>query len=238
MSDVVLVTGGTSGIGLALAEAFIENGDVVAVSGRSESALDRFSGMHPNALAIRADVTDHHARTRMLDAVQGRFGRLDILVNNAGSFVERDYTAVGASADLNDELDVNFSAPIQVVGEALERWPSLNGIVFVTAGYALSTSTRAPTYGAAKAGVHAFADGLRQQLATSGTHVLEVLPPRVDTPMNAGVVGTKLPPSEIAAVTLDALAKRKPMAFAGSTRFLPALLRIAPHTVRRIVAKS
>ena len=81
MGKTVLITGGTSGIGLAMAEAFLRQGARVAVCGRSPEALERFSRAHPEALAIRADVTDEANRVALLDEVAARFGQLDILVN-------------------------------------------------------------------------------------------------------------------------------------------------------------
>ncbi len=237
MGQVVLITGGTSGIGRSLAEAFLEEGASVVVCGRSRSALDRFSEAHPAALAVQADVTVPEARAAMLDAVTERFGRLDVLINNAGTFVERDFAADDATVALDQEIDLNLTAPIHLTGEVLGRWPAPAAIVFVTSGFALVSPTRAPTYGAVKAGLHGFADGLRRQLAPRGTHVLEVLPPTTDTPMNAGATGPKLPPAEVAAVTLKALRQRRPMALPGQTRLLPALLRIAPHTLGGMVAK-
>jgi len=89
-----------------------------------------------------------------------------------------------------------------------------------------------------KAGLHGLADALRGQLASKGTHVLELLPPLVDTPMNAKVEGKKMPPAEVAAVTLDALDQRRPMALPGATRPLPLLLRIAPGAVQRMVSAT
>jgi uncharacterized oxidoreductase len=135
------------------------------VCGRSRAALDGFSLAHPGALAVRADVTVPSDRAAMLDAVAERFGRLDILVNNAGTFVERDFTAEGATAGLDEEVALNLTAPIHLTGESLERWPSMDTIVSVTSGFALVSPTRAPTYGAVKAGLHGFAEGLRRQLA-------------------------------------------------------------------------
>lgn len=234
----VLITGGTSGIGLALAEAFLDRDAAVAVCGRSDEALGRFTRAHPKALAIRADVADADGRTAMLDAVDERYGRLDVLVNNAGTFVERDF-AGGAEAthDLDQEVAVNLTAPIHLTGQALARWPEMGAIVFVTSGFALVSPTRAPTYGAVKAGLHGFAEGLRRQLAPRGTHVLELLPPMTDTPMNADSPRKKLPPAEVASVTIAALARRRPMALPGQTRLLPVLLRVAPGPVARLVAE-
>jgi uncharacterized oxidoreductase len=237
--QVVLITGGTSGIGLALAVAFSSQGVAVAVCGRSESALGSFSRAHPDALAIQADVTIDEARIAMLEAVADRFGRLDVLINNAGTFVERDFASdADATQDLQQEVALNLTAPIQLTGEVLNRWPAITAIVFVTSGFALVSPTRAPTYGAVKAGLHGFAEGLRRQLAPKGTHILELLPTLTDTPMNANVTGKKMSPAEVAAVTLKALAHRRPMALPGATKLLPPMLRIAPNTIKRMVAET
>ena len=238
MGQVVLITGGTSGIGLSLAESFLAEGASVVVCGRSQTALDRFSRAHPEALAMQADVTVPEARAAMLAAIDDRFGRLDVLINNAGTFVVRDFAGDDeATVALDQEIDLNLTAPIHLTGEVLRRWPPLAAIVFVTSGFALVSPTRAPTYGAVKAGLHGFADGLRRQLAPQGTHVLEVLPPTTDTPMNADSTGPKLPPAEVAAVTLKALRQRRPMALPGRTRLMPTMLRIAPRALGRMVAR-
>jgi uncharacterized oxidoreductase len=239
VSQTVLITGGTSGIGLSLAESFVELGASVVVCGRSRAALDRFARAHPQALAVRADVTNADDRAALLQAVADRFGRLDVLVNNAGTFEERDYAAgKNPNATLDAEVALNLTAPIHLTGEVLERWPSPDAIVFITSGFALVSPTRAPTHGAVKAGLHGFADGLRRQLAPQGhTHVLEVLPPSTDTPMNAEATGKKLTPEQVAAVTMKALRRGRNMAFPGQTKVMPAMLRIAPGTLRRVVAE-
>lgn len=237
MTQFVLITGGTMGIGLGLAKAFMAQGDSVAVCGRSEDALRDFSRAHPDALAIRADVTSAMDRTAMLDAVGQRFGRLDVLVNNAGRFVERDFTAnTDPTAGLEAEVALNLTAPIQLTGEVLSRWPGIAALVFVSSGFALVSPTRAPTYGAVKAGLHGFAEGLRRQLATKGTHVLELLPTTTDTPGTAHETRKKMSTDEVAAITLDALARRRSMALPGPMRLLPTLLRIAPKAASRRVA--
>jgi uncharacterized oxidoreductase len=239
MKQVVLITGGTSGIGLGLATAFMSQGAAVAVCGRSAAAIERFSRAHPGALAIQADVTIGTARTAMLDAVANRFGRLDVLINNAGTLVERNFAAgADATQGLEQEIAVNLTAPIQLTGEVLNRWPAMTAIVFVTSGYALVSPTRAPTYGAVKAGLHGFAEGLRRQLSPNGTHVLELLPPLVDTPSTAHVTKKKISTAEVAAVTLKALALRRQTALPGQTKLLPMMLRIAPNTIKRMVAET
>ncbi|WP_309104107.1 SDR family NAD(P)-dependent oxidoreductase [Microbacterium sp.] len=239
MQRVVLITGGTSGIGLALAEAFLSEGSAVAVCGRSQTALDRFALTHPDALAIRADVTRAEHRAAMLQAVADRFGRLDVLVNNAGTFVARDFTA-GEDSEiqtLEEEVALNLTAPLLLTGETLRRWRGLDAIVFVTSGLAFVSPARAPSYGAVKAGLHGFAEGLRRQLAPHGTHVLELAPPTTATPMTAGQSGKMLTPAEVAAVTLKALRNRKRVALPGTAKWLPTLLRIAPNAVGNAVSR-
>jgi len=237
MKQVVLITGGTSGIGLALAEAALARGDAVAVCGRSTPALERFADRHPETLAVRCDVTIGADRAALLEAVTGRFGRLDILINNAGTFVERDFVMdPEATRDLEAEVALNLTAPIQLTHEALSQSPDLRAIVFVTSGFALVSPARAPTYGAVKAGLHGFAEGLRRQLAPRGIHVLELLPPATDTPMNASFTGKKMSPAAVAAETLDGLARGRSMVLPGPAKPLPLLLRIAPAAVKRMVA--
>lgn len=237
MNQVVLITGGTQGIGLGLAKAFMARGADVAVCGRSDGPLEAFSREFPKALAIKADVTIAAERTAMLDAVADRFGQMHVLVNNAGRFYERDFLAPHAVDGLEDEVALNLTSPIQLTAEVLARWPTLQSIIFVSSGFALVSPARAPTYGAVKAGLHGFAEGLRRQLTGNGTHVLELLPTTTDTPGTVTETRKKMTTAEVAEITLKALANKKNMALPGPMKLLPTLLRLAPEATRRMVAE-
>ena len=235
----VLVTGGTSGIGLALADSFREAGAKVAVCARSTETLQEFAATRRDALAIRGDVTVDADRETMLDRVMSEFGGLDILVNNAGRLIERDFIAAPpATEGIAAEFALNLLAPIALTSAFLRLCAKPDAIVFVSSGYALASPRRAPTYGAAKAGLHGFADGLRRQFEGSSTQVLEVVPPVVDTPATAHRAVRKVSPGDVADATLAALRRRKHRAYVGAAQFLPVLLRLAPSFSARLVGSS
>ncbi len=238
-AKAVLVTGGTSAIGLALARALVRARARVAVCARSREGLDAFAAEQPGAVALQADVTDSASQARLLADVEARFGGLDVLVSNAGVLVEHDFMrdAIDPAA-IAREIDVNLTAPMQLAAAALERFPRLAALVFVSSGYALVAPRAAPTYGAAKAGLHAFAKALRRQAGSRGVHVLEVLPPVVDTPATAHRAVKKVSPETVAEATLRALAARRDEALIGDVRLLPALLRLAPRWVEAAVARG
>lgn len=236
---IVAITGGTSGIGRALVDRCVAEGAQVATCARSAAAVDALAQAHPDVLGVVADVTDPDQRARFLDAVEQRFGRLDILISNAGALIERDFAGETlADAALADELSLNLVAPVQLTAAALARFSSLKAIVLVSSGYALVAPRRSPTYGAAKAGLHAFADALRRQLGPRGVHVLEVLPPTVDTPATARSTARKVSPETVASATVAALARRQPAVRIGAVRALPLLLRLAPKFIADRVAAT
>ena len=201
--------------------------------------LEAFETAHPGALAITGDVRDPAAQLVMLDRVAARLGRLDIFVSNAGRLVEQDFTqGLAAPDEIAAELELNLVAPMQLTALALARSPELEALVFVSSGYALVSPRRAPTYGAAEGR----AARLRRWPASPAR--------RTRHPCAGGdPAGRRYAshgpshrqegfPGGVATATLDALAARKALALIGATRFLPTLLRLAPRTVRRLVAET
>jgi len=179
----VLVTGGTSGIGLELARRFLAKGNVVIVTGRNEDKLAAAERELPGVHAIRCDVGDPADIARLHERVMREFPTLDIIVNNAGIMRNIKLREERSLDDIAREVDIDLSGPIRMVQQFL---PHLLGrpeatIVNVTSGLAFVPFPAAPIYSAAKAGFHAYTRALRVQLANSDVRVIELAPPGTDT---------------------------------------------------------
>jgi len=185
--NVVLVTGGTSGIGLAMAEAFLNSGSEVIICGRREARLRELQHKHPQLHARRCDVADAADRFALADWIGANFKSLNVLINNAGIQRDIDFTH-GVDDYLRgpSEIAINLEAPIVLSGLLI---PQLIGkrepaIINVSSGLGFVPAARMPVYSATKAGMHAFSMALRHQLAKVGIKVFEIVPPAVDTELN------------------------------------------------------
>jgi uncharacterized oxidoreductase len=237
---IVLVTGGTSGIGYALAQQFCAAGARVVVCGRSQERLEATRKSLPNIIGLQCDVTDIEQVCRMVSEIDTRFGRLDILVSNAGSLSARDFTGAVDLAEIEIEVRLNLTAPINLTALAMPllRKADRAAIVMVTSGYAVAPSTHAPVYSASKAGLRAFTKALRRQVKPLGMTVTEVIPPVVDTPAVAHRAVKKVSPQQVAVATLRAVSSGRPEVFIGATRLLPMMMRLMPGLTENMVAKS
>ncbi len=186
-ANTVLITGGSSGIGLALAEAFVQRGSEVIICGRSEERLEAAQRRHPALHTKVSDLSDVAGCQELALWVADRFERVNVLVNNAGIQRDIDFTR-GANDFLagENEVRVNLEAPILLAGLMV---PLIAGkrpaaIINITSGLGFVPSARMPVYSATKAGLHAFSMALRRQLAPIGIQVFEVVPPAVNTGLN------------------------------------------------------
>lgn len=241
----VLVTGGATGIGLALARALAERGNRVAVCGRRPEALAAAAGAVPSLAAIRCDLGDPAGLPRLLDEARERLGGLSMLVNNAGIQLHCDFAREPAGRILEQvdaEIAVNLAALAKVTALALPllREAPEAAIVNVSSGLGLVPKRSAPMYCATKAGVHLFTKALRWQLEDAGTgiRVFEVLPPLVDTAMTTGRGSGKLRPDEVARAALRGLAADRWEIPVGKVWVLGLLNRLAPRLAERLLRNA
>lgn len=184
----VLITGGSSGIGLALAKAFLAKGAKVAISGRRPGvvaqAVKEIGQAGSSVWGVVADVATPDGRAATLKQALDALSGLDILVNNAGS-VRAGRIENTPEVELQSMIDVDLVAPIMLTRAAL---PALRAsgdavVVNVASGIALIGVPFYATYAATKAGLARFGEALRRELKGEGIHVLTAYPGGTDTPM-------------------------------------------------------
>lgn len=185
----VLITGGSSGIGLALAKKFLENDNTVIVTGRDATKLENIKSSHPQIHTFQSDVTDDADVRLLTDDIQEKFGGIDILINNAGIM-----NLVDTGNELNDlskqmqEIEINYNSPIRVLHYFLPQLKKSKNAVLVnvSSGLAYVPFAQAPVYSGTKSALHFWTLGIRPQLRQHNIKVVELLPPVVDTPLAHG----------------------------------------------------
>jgi len=185
--NTILITGGATGIGLALAEAFIREGNQVIICGRREKTLQEAKSNLPSLHVRVCDVSKESERESLFQWVTTNFPSFNLLINNAGIQKEVDFRkgAVDLSGD-EDEIDINLKAPIHLsqmfIPRLLQQRES--AIVNITSGLAFTPLAVVPIYCATKAGLHSFSQSLRHQLRNTSIKVFEIAPPIVDTELD------------------------------------------------------
>jgi uncharacterized oxidoreductase len=180
----ILITGGSSGIGLELAKELRRRGNTLVITGRDQARLDAALRAVPGLQAIRSDVSRIEDIDALHQEVRQRFPRLDMLVNNAGvtrkTNLNRD---PGSLEDFTTEIDVNLTGPIRLIQRflpLLKQQPAA-AVVNVTSGLAFVPLPISPIYCATKAAMHSFSLSLRTQLARTHVKVFEIAPPATQT---------------------------------------------------------
>lgn len=185
--NTVLITGGSSGIGYAMAEAFLDAGSAVVICARDERRLADAKQNHPSLHTRICDVADSEARQSLAAFMVERFPQLNVLINNAG--VQRDIDLTHGVEEFlagDNEIRVNLEAPI-ILSAMLIPLLARNtqpALINVSSGLGFVPMANMPVYCASKAGMHAFSMAIRMQLAKLGMKVFEVVPPMVDTGLN------------------------------------------------------
>jgi len=185
--NTILVTGGGTGIGRALAQAWHAAGNVVIVTGRTRESLEETVAGREGLHAMPLDVTDPAAIAAFAKEVVARFPALNVLVNNAG--IMRYEAAAGARnlADAEATVTTNVLGPIRMTDALVDHLAAQADavIVNVTSGLAFVPLAKAPTYSASKAAMHSYTQSLREQLA-GRIEVIELAPPGVQTDLTPG----------------------------------------------------
>ena len=182
IGNTILITGGTSGIGRALAEALQKKGNQVIIAGRRKHLLDEVTGANPGMKAVELDVEDMANLPAVLGQLTHDHPELNSVILNAGIMRPEDVKK-GDTRDAEAIISTNLLAPIRMVAALMPhllKQPAAS-IVTVSSGLAFVPLALTPTYCATKAAIHSYTMSLRYQLKDTHIRVREIIPPWVAT---------------------------------------------------------
>lgn len=235
----ILITGATSGIGLAMVEHFLKlDNEIIAVA-RNKKKLKELEQIDSRITSIVCDISNHNELDNLLLTIQDNHQDLNILINNAG--IQYNYLFTEESellAKIEYEININFTAPLRLVALLL---PTLqrnenSAIVNVSSGLGLVPKKQAPVYCGTKAGIHVFSKSLRYQL--NNTKVFEIIPPLVDTQMTYGRGKNKMAPDKLVNEFIKGFENDKYEMKIGKVKLLRVIQRLSPKLADRIINKG
>ncbi|MGG6310542.1 SDR family oxidoreductase [Paenibacillus macerans] len=209
-SNAILITGGATGIGLALAERFIHAGNKVIICGRRADKLEEAKAKNPQLHIYQSDISKEADRIELYNQITQDHPDVNILFNNAGIMRYLDLAAVESWKDSEVEIATNLEAPIHLALLFTQHFARKENtaILNVTSGLAHVPLAATPLYCATKAAIHSFTLSLRKQLAKHDIQVIEICPPLTNTDL--GVPGTNtagIPVDEFADEVIKGLAQ-------------------------------
>lgn len=229
-----LVTGGTDGIGLALARQLKGKGATVVVAGRREALLAQARG--EGLEALQADLSSADGCAGLVAEYGER--PLDLLVNNAGAGAPFEPLGDPALAETDRAIFLNLHAPLHLMAAFRDRLAAAKGtIVNVTSGLAIAPRAGGPVYCATKAGLRSLTLALRPSYAQLGIHLIEALPPVVETAMTASRSGKKMSAAACAAEMVRGIERDADEVNVGQVKLLRAVYSVSPALARRILIR-
>jgi len=242
----VLITGGSSGIGLAIAKKFLENDNTVIITGRNLSKLEKVKSKNPKIHIFQSDVTDDAEVRMLVDDIEEKFDGIDVLVNNAGimNLVDVGNEENNLEKQLQ-EIEINFNSPIRLLHYFLPQLKqSKNAVLInVSSGLAYVPFSQSPVYSGTKAAHHFWTKAIRPQLKPHHIKVVELLPPVVDTKLaqDADLKDDNLkimPTEKLADIFWSNYIKGKEEITPGISSQLKLLSRLAPKFIFKQLNKQ
>ena len=191
--NTILITGGGTGIGLAIVEAFLEKNNKVIICGRRESVLKDVKKKYPEVEYLVTDLRKPDQVRLLYQWTVKKFPDVNILINNAGIQRAFSFNNPESLEDITEEIEINISSPVQLCSLFVKNFISKkeSAIVNVSSGLGFAPLAFMPVYCATKAALHSFTMSMRHQLKSTSVNVIELIPPIVDTDLDQGRRGKR-----------------------------------------------
>lgn len=243
-NNTILITGGSSGIGRALAIKLNQLGNKVIVCGRNKLKLEDLTRKEPAIKAYVCDLSNDIQLKNLISKIKKNHQDLNILINNAGILNNEAITNPNFISNSILELKVNLQTPIILINSLLPILKTKKHSAIINIGSLVSYAPlkSKPTYCASKAGLHSFTKSLRYQLKNTNIQVIEVFPPAVNTEMAKHLGDSAkfriLTPEYVSAQIIKGLNKNKKEIRIGITKLFYWLYRFFPELVELKMQRS
>jgi len=224
-----MITGGASGIGLALTERFIKENNTVIICGRRKSVLKEVSDKFPSVITKSCDLTVAAEREELFKWISEKHNDVNVLINNAGIQQWMSISDDNFFQRAKDEIAINIEAPLHLTSLFINL-KSLNTLINVTSGLSFVPLTKTPVYSATKAFLHSITLSLQQLLKSKNIEVIEMIPPALNTDLGGkGVHDTSPPVSGFIEAVFEQLKQGKTELTFG---FSEAMAKAGPDDLR------
>lgn len=246
-NTTILITGGTSGIGLEFVRQLQkQNVSNIIITGRNLNKLEKVAKQFQNVHFFQSDVSKPEEIEKLCRDVIQQFPALNIIINNAG--IMRNLDLQDTSMDLeniNREIEINLSGPIRMIHQFLPhlKTKKIAAIINVSSGLAFVPFSISPIYSATKAGIHSYTQALRVQLKKTNVKVFELAPPNTETPLADAFkdsVGSSqnMQVEKMVRIAIDGMIKNKMEIKPGLSKVLKFLSRVAPNFALNFLSNS
>lgn len=236
--NTVLITGGGSGIGLALAKEYLIHNSTVIICGRDINKLITVQKELPQIKIITCDITDDNDVLNLLKTIKEKYKDINILINNAGIQNNYEFTDTKEHSSLiTNELNINLLAHLKLIDHFIPilKEKKNSAIINISSSLAFVPKKSAPVYCASKAAIHIFTKAIRYQLENTYIKVFEIIPPLVDTNMTKGRGKSKISPEELVKEALANIESNNYEIKIGKSKILLFLDRFLPFLAEKII---
>jgi short-subunit dehydrogenase involved in D-alanine esterification of teichoic acids len=237
----VVITGGASGIGFALAKKLMQMNNEVLIVGRNPDKLAAARIEIPQIITLQYDLGLDKDRLALATQLKREYPRLSVLINNAGIQHLYRFDLEPPPLELiQEEIETNLIAPVRLSSLLIDllRQSSESAIINISSGLAIAPKGSAPIYCASKAALSSFTRALRYQLEQTSIQVYDVQAPLVDTNMTKGRGRGKISSDAFAAAFISGVHKKTFSMRIGKVKVLYALHRLIPSLAYRIMKRG